>query len=84
MRRDVADHAFFGACFPDQSDASLGQVANAAVQQSAGAAACTGSKVGLFDDRGSQAAHRGIARDARADDSAADHQHIEWFATQLG
>ena len=84
MWRNVADHDLFGAGFPDETDASLGQVSNAAVQQSAGATARTRGKVGLFDDRGSQTAHRSIARDAGADDSAADHQHIEWFAAQLG
>ena len=29
-------------------------------------------------------AHRGIASDARADNSATNHQHIERFAKQLG
>ena len=61
----------------DQSEAALGQVAQAAVQQPAGSAAGAEGQIVLLDQPDAQAAHGRIAGDARPDDPAADHQHVE-------
>ena len=77
MRRDVTDNTFFAARLTHESDAALSQIAHSAVQHPAGTAARAGRKIGLLNERRSQAAHCGVARDARADDPTADHEHVE-------
>ena len=58
-------------------DAALRQVAQPAVQQAARTAAGAEGKVVLLDQPDPQPAHRRIPGDARADDAAADDQHVQ-------
>jgi len=77
VRRDAAEDALLSARLAHQPDASLRQVAYAAVQQSARPARRAEREVALLDQRHTQPAHRRVARHARADNPATDHQHID-------
>ena len=61
----------------DQPQTALGQVPQTSVQQAAGPAAGAEGQVELLDQGRAQAAHGGIAGDARPDDPPADYQHVE-------
>src|SRR5690349_2636997 len=77
MRRDVVDDLLFYARFADETDTTLREVAQPAVQQAARAAAGPEGEVVLLDEADSQPAHRGIARNAGADDAAPDDEDVE-------
>ncbi len=67
----------FSARLEDESPMTMLEVAQAAVHQSRAARARAGAEVTFVDQDGSDAAHRGIPRDARAGHAAADHQEVE-------
>ena len=77
VRRDVMNHLLLDARLAHQADAALGQVAQPAVQQPARTAARAEGKVVLLDQPDPQPAHRRIPGDARADDAAADNEHVQ-------
>jgi hypothetical protein len=60
----------------------LGQVAESAVQQPAGATAGAGGHVLLLDQSGPQTPQSRIPRDASPNDPAANDQHIQCLAAQ--
>ena len=74
---DAGDDRLLFAGLAHQADAALGEIADAAVEQAAGAAARAGGEVVLLDQRGSESAHGRVAGNAGADDAAADHEHVE-------
>lgn len=77
MRRDVVDDLFLHTRFMHQPDAALREIPESAVQQPAGPAARAKGKIVLLHQPGAQPAQRGVARDARADDAAADDEHVQ-------
>src|SRR5690606_41282238 len=54
-----------------------------AVQQTARTAAGARGEIVLLDQPGAQAAHRGVASDARTDNAAADDEHVKRLLLQL-
>ena len=77
MRSDPIEGALFQARFAHQTNATLSQVAKAAVKESARTAAGSGGEIVLLDQPDAQAAQRRVAGDARTDDPAAHDQQIE-------
>ena len=77
VRGDFVEDDFFDAGFADETDAALGEVAKAAVEQAGGSAGGAEGEVGFVEKRDAQAAHGGVARDAGADDAAADDEDVE-------
>src|SRR5438552_1173343 len=74
MRRDLVHGFLFHAGFVHQPDAALLKIAQSAVQETTRSAAGAGGEVMLIDESYSQSAHGRVARDAAADDAAADHE----------
>ena len=66
----------------DEAEVEALQVAQAAVDQLAGAAGGAGGEVALLDERHGEAATGGVERDAAARDAAADHEHVEHLGGQ--
>jgi hypothetical protein len=66
----------------DQAEVELLEVAQAAVDELAGAAGGARGVVGLLDQRDAVAAGGGIESDAGAGDPAADHDEVEGVAAQ--
>src|SRR3984957_21079385 len=79
MRGDMVNDFLFNTGFVYQANAALREVTNAAVEQTARAAAGAGSKIVLINQTDAQTAHGGITSDARADDAAADDEYVQWF-----
>ena len=77
MRGDLVEDAFFDTGLTDEADAALSEVTNAAVEQATGTAARSKSEVMLFDETNTEPTHGRVARDARADDAAADDEDVE-------
>src|SRR5439155_26644251 len=67
-----------------EADAPLREIAQAAVKQARRAAAAAEGEVALVNEEGSQTAHGRIARDARADDPAADDEDVKDFVRCTG
>src|SRR5437660_2608252 len=78
VRGDLLNDLFLDTRFANQLEPSLGQIAHAAVKQSARTAAGTESKIVLLDQAGAQSAQRGISNNAGANDAPANHKDIEW------
>ena len=81
--RDATQNALLAARFVHQSDAALGEIAQAAVQQPARPAAGAEGQIVLFDQSHSQPAHRRVACHARPHDSAAHDEHVERLACHV-
>ena len=78
MRGDAVHDLLFVAGLVNQADMPLGQIAQSAVQKPRGSAAGAEGQIVLFDQPDAQAAHGGIAGNARAHDPPADDQHVEF------
>jgi hypothetical protein len=84
VRGDLVKDSFFAAGFADESDPTLGEVAQTAVEKAGGFAGGAGGEIVLFDEGGAQAAHGRVARDAGADDAAADDEDVEGDGNEIG
>jgi hypothetical protein len=78
MWGDVMDDLLFNAGLADEAYASLREVAEATMQKAAGAATCSKRKVLLLDKGSLKAAHCRVTGNARADDPAANDEHVHW------
>jgi hypothetical protein len=78
VRRDGLDEQPpFSQGLGDESEVEHLEVAQAAVDELAGAAGRAGGEVAGLDQSDGQAARGGVERGARADHPAADDQHVE-------
>ncbi len=84
VRRDAVEDHLLVARLIDQSQAALSQIAQPAVQQAAGAAAGAKGQVVLFHQPRAQPAHGRIAGNPRADDAAADDEHVQGLGSKFG
>src|SRR5205823_8226748 len=69
---------------PGEAEVEGLQVAQAAVDELAGAAARAGGEVVALDQRDAVAARGGVERHTRAGDPAADHHHVEAIGLECG
>jgi hypothetical protein len=83
MGRDPLEGAALAVGFHHQAELALLQVAKPAMNQAARPRAGSRPEVILLHHNRTQAAHRGVARDPRAVDAAADHQEIGGLSRQL-
>jgi hypothetical protein len=84
MRSNVANDCFLFARFAYKSNTTLSQIADATVQQTAGAAARSRGEVGLFHEPDPQAPQRRVARDSRPHDATPDYENIQGALLELG
>ena len=80
VRHQAAQGGAFDRSLAHESDLALLEVAHAAVDQFRGAARRARGEVAALDEPGPQAAHRGVAHDARAGDAAAHDEQVEAVA----
>src|SRR4051812_31147640 len=71
----MEDH-FFDGRLANEADATLSEIAQSAMQQAGRAAAGAEGEIVLVGQERAQPPPRGIARNARTDNSAADHDHV--------
>ena len=77
VRRGLAQDLALGERFVDEADLLLLEVADAAVHELRRLRRRARREVVPLDERGPQAAGRGVERDADAGDAAADDEHVE-------
>ena len=71
----VQDH-LLAACFANQADIGLCQIANSAMQETTGATAGPRREILLIYQAGPKSTHRRIAGETSTDDSTADDKDI--------
>lgn len=79
MGRDSVQNPLFNTRLADEAYVSLGQIPQAAMEQTTRPATRTGSHVVLFGQANAQTTHGGVAGDSGTDDTAADNKQIERF-----
>ena len=77
MGRDPQQGVAFAEIEPDQPEIQYLEVPQAAVHDPRGLGGRSAPEVGALEERHTQPAHRGIPRDAAADDATSDHRHVE-------
>ena len=82
VRRDPEQRLPLAHRLEHQSEMALLEIADAAVDEPAGAGARAEGEVPLLDEGGAQPAHGGVAGDSRSGDPAADHQQIDVLGRQ--
>src|SRR5713226_8030465 len=81
-RSNVAKPFAFSQRRVNQSGPSLRQIAQAPMDELRGSRRGRTGEIALVDQGDAQPAHRGVARDRRAVDSAADYRDIEGFTLE--
>jgi hypothetical protein len=84
MRGDAVQNGFLYTGFADEANPALGKIADAAMEQPAGTAACAKRKIVLIHQSGAESAQSCVAGNSRAYDAAPDDEHIEPIGTGEG